>query len=159
MSQLKIYRSISVLLLILNLAMLIFFFRTKGPHSRHRGPQMNHIHEILDLDSEQSDRFKSLVTEHKEAMLSISKNQRNLINQYFSPLKSPDSKKENSQILIDYNSAEERKLETTYAHFQAIKALLNADQVINFNKFMEVAMHEILGDQEIKAHPPKDYKH
>lgn len=159
MSQLKIYRLVTVLLLILNIGMLVFFLSTKGPRPKPSNRHLEHIKELLDLNTEQSADFKSLVLLHKETMGRISENQRILLNEYFAPLKSPESKIEKGQLLNKYHAAEKQKLEATYTHFKEVKALLNSEQLLPFNKFMDEALDHVLGNQEIKAHPPKDFKH
>lgn len=143
MDKLKFYRYAALGLLVLNLAILAFFFLYRplfgGPH---QPPPPTH-HE-LGFDEAQQDAFSGLVETHRTMMQRINQEQKDLLAGYFSNLarNEPDSA---AIVPKHYTKLEEEKITGTYDHFLEVKALLRPDQQPNFPSFVDRSLKSILG--------------
>ena len=143
MDKLKFYRYAALGLLVLNLAILAFFFLYRplvgGPHQR---PRPTHLE--LGFDEAQQDAFFGLVKTHQSMMQRINREQKDLLAEYFNTLaqNEPDSA---AMMPQNYTKLEKEKISGTYDHFLEVKALLRPDQQQNFPSFVNRSLKNILG--------------
>lgn len=153
MKQLQFYKYAAIGLLLLNLAMLSFFFLTKPKH--HRGESMQKdVKAIFNLDDAQNETFLKLMEEHKEKMRLFSRQQKDLLKPYFYNLF--DSSKQDEDALDKYEVIERQKIQSIYEHFQDIKSILRKEQLSNFEEFTTHAIERILSDSKKRPPRPKE---
>lgn len=153
MDKLKFYRYAATGLLVLNLAILAFFFLYRpmvgGPHG-----QMRPTHLELGFDETQEEAFHSLAQTHQAMMRRINRQQKDLLADYFNSL---DKNEADSAALVpkDYTRLEEEKISGTYNHFLQVKALLRPEQQQKFPTFVDRTLKHILGQGKNKPPRPK----
>jgi hypothetical protein len=154
MDKLKSYRSAAIGLLVLNLAILAFFFLHRpligGSNQR---PRPTHLE--LEFDEAQQDAFFGLVGTHQAMMQRINQEQKGLLAEYFSSLaqNEPDS---SSMVPQHYTKLEEEKISSTYDHFLNVKALLRPEQQQKFPSFVDRSLKHILGQGRNRPPSPKE---
>lgn len=155
MKQLLFYKYAMIALLILNIAMLSFFFLTKPPHLKnHIAKPLRMGQEILKLNEEDKAVFLQLANVHHQEMQAVNKQQRELLNPYFSSI--IDSTITNKdELLTQLQSLERKKLELTYQHFEELKSRLKSVETADYEKFMEMSLQFILS----KNRPPRPRRH
>ena len=155
MNQLQFYKSSTIALLVLNMAMIGFFFLTKPPHPPGRGGQIKAI-DLLKLDQQQHREFLQLVKKHQQQMETINAQQGELLKPYFYRL--VDSSRHIDPLALQQmKDLEQRKISSTFQHLQDVKALLRPEQEANFEAFMNHALERILIKKKKPPHPPKDF--
>ena len=137
MDKLTCYRYASIGLLVLNLAILAFFFLYR-PMVGGENPPPPSL-DMLDMDEAQRDAVHGLATEHQAIMRSANERQKELLNQYFSHLAETD-KTAPLKLPAVYLRLEEEKISSTYAHFLQIKRLLRPEQRAQFPTFVHQSL-------------------
>lgn len=143
MDKLKFYRYSALGLLVLNLAIMAFFFLYRPMAGGPMGPpQPTHVE--LDFDEQQKEAFHDLVETHQAEMQRINRQQKELLAEYFNTLS--ESQMDSSVMVPQrYTDLEAEKISATYEHFLQVKALLNAEQQQKFPTFVERTLKNILG--------------
>ncbi|MGH1337994.1 MAG: hypothetical protein ACRBFS_17870 [Aureispira sp.] len=150
----KFYRNLSIVLLCLNLALLAFFFLMAPPPHKHRHHH-KHAKELLQFDDQQQEQFRQYANKHKQQITTYNKEQRLLIEQYFSPLTTPDVSIQSDSLLIAIHALEKQKIQSTYQHFQEIKDILRTDQLPSFKQFVNNSMTVILRGGKKRKNSPQ----
>lgn len=153
MDKLTFYRYTSIGLLILNLAILAFFFLFRplmgGP------PQGPPNTAILEMDAEQHAAFQGLVEDHQEIMRTANDRQKELLSQYFSQLADPTGSPTGT-FPEKYCEYEQEKIVGTYEHFLQVKGLLRPEQRAKFPLFIDQSLDQILGKAGKRRRRPQD---
>jgi len=152
MKQLQFYKYAAIGLLLLNIAMMTFFFLVKSKHAHGRGLEKG-AKAILQLDDTQNDAFLKLVKKHRQKMNAFNEDQKELLKPYFDSL--VDSTGSQKEVLDKVEKLERQKIESIYQHFQEIKSILRPEQLSNFEEFMNHAIKRILPGSGKKPPPPK----
>ncbi|MEL6989221.1 MAG: hypothetical protein AAGK97_15520 [Bacteroidota bacterium] len=151
MKQLQFYKYATIALLLLNLAMIAFFFLTK-PKPIKKEITFNGPHELLSLDEEQEKAFLNLAKDHKAELKNINKNQQRLLSEYFKKLN--NNNVQTDSLMDQVIALEKNKIESTYQHFTDIKQILNPNQLDQYDKFVEAALSRILKTSS-RTPPPR----
>ena len=166
MEQLKFYKVASLGLLLLNLGIIAFFWFNRPPHSHlpppGQGPNneatafQNKTIGLLDLDEEQAATFRDLARGHGEEIGNLNRDQTNSLQAYFETAYQATTLAVRDSLLNGIQEIESRKIVTTLDHFLAVKALLDEDQLSEFDEFVSEAIGRILDVGKKSAPPPKD---
>ena len=139
-----------VLLLIVNVAMLIFMLKDRGHHdmkNREGGPFDMMVKE-LNMTEQQQAEFKKLKDEHFAAIKPVFDSVRTLKKSLFGLVKEEnvnDSLVNNYSALISQQQAIIDKL--TINHFRKVRALFSGDQQKKFEDFVQKMMQRRGGPQ------------
>ena len=154
MKLFQLYKYAALGLLVLNISMIAFFFLTAPPPRPH--PNNNEKGPLrMILDKQQDKSFLSLAKQHKEEMIDLNRQQRALLLPYFNRIIDPSIKINSDSLLTQVQALEQKKIESTYLHFQDIKTILRPEQYPDFEKFVEQAIGRILLGQEKRPKPPR----
>ncbi|WP_020566660.1 hypothetical protein [Neolewinella persica] len=153
MDKLTFYRYTTIGLLVLNLAILVFFFLYRplmggapdGPPSLA----------ILEMDKNQNDAFQGLVEKHRVVMRTANDRQKELLTEYFSQLAKPEGPVTGA-FPEKYCEYEQEKIVGTYEHFLQVRELLRPEQQANFPIFIDQSLDQILGKQDKRRRRPQD---
>ncbi len=158
MDQLKFYKYATSGLLLLNVAIIAFFFLTRPKHPRPRPAEnfSEEVKEILNLTEQQTQTFATLAREHSEAMRSINDQQQRLVLPYFERLTDSSITLTRDSVLSEIQQLERQKVEVTYRHLEDLKGLLNKDQLPHFKVFMQRFTHRVLGGDKKSPPLPKE---
>ncbi len=130
------FLSIAVILLVLtNLAVLVFFISTKPqPPAGQKigeGPK-NIIIERLHFSKDQIDEYEAIIAIHRFEIEEQERKMRDLKHQLYESLVENESERD---ALISQISATQAKVENIhYAHFLELKKLCKPDQINDFNE-------------------------
>lgn len=152
MKQLQFYKYSAAGLLVLNLAMVAFFFLTAPPHQGGRADGQRAV-DILKLDRQQDESFMPLAREHMQLMDDFNDQQRSLLKPYFNSLVEQNDTYNSDSLLHQVQLIERKKIESTYQHFQDVKALLRPEQEARFAAFVDHALQRILLEQSNQGPP------
>ena len=158
MNQLQFYKYTTWGLLLLNIALVAFFFLAAPKPPKNKASSGQKVADILQLDKQQDESFLKLAQEHNQRMESFGKQQRDLLEPYFHSLIQQVDPLELENYLNQIQTLEREKVEYTYRHFQDVKAILNPEQHIHFEAFIEHAIGRILIEMKKKPPPPKDFE-
>ncbi len=156
MKKENFYAIIIVALLVLNLGTLGYLWFNANKHTppprplpKQAGALAFMSHE-LDLDKKQLNDLKVLAHRHRKALDSVQRHIRDAQTQLFRLAKSDvlDTVARN-QYLQTIEDNESAKHLITLLHFQEIRGLLNEDQKVLFNEFIED-----IGKQITNPNPP-----
>ena len=156
MSQLKFYKTAAIGFFILNIVFLSFFFFTRPKPHGGRGWGKNDAQHILHLDAEQNEVFLKLAEQHIEEMKKLKLQQKELLEEYFKPLLADEQFSSRDTALLEVQLVEQRKVESTYQHFEDVKAMLKPEQEVYFKEFVKGALGRILLKKGNQPPPRKD---
>lgn len=141
-----IYKSIIVILLVLNALQLgMFLFPPKPPH-HNIDKFADKAVKIMQLDEKQAKTFFKLVQKHKEERRRIHDLELNLARQYF---ESPTD-----SLLELISDAGTKKIAITQQHFSDIQNILKNQQIPLFKEFKKEALNGILRGGRPMTPPP-----
>ncbi|MBP9211379.1 MAG: periplasmic heavy metal sensor [Bacteroidetes bacterium] len=126
-----------VVLMVMNIALIIFMFVTKPPHPEGPGgpgrPKQIII-ERLRLDREQVERYEALIEQHRNTIRETSERVEGVRRELYATLSSPDAAKEDSltAVLGTLLQSIER---AHFDHVLAVKGLCRPDQMKEFDAF------------------------
>lgn len=152
MKQLQFYKYATVLLFLLNLSMITFFLMTRPRHLPPPGGQKGPPIEVMNLDEKQHANFQIYVEQHRNQMSKLDDQQRSLLQPYFNSLVDPNSTINTDNSIRQIAQLEQRKIESTYKHFQDVKSILRPEQEKDFRVFMHSALNMIFVEK--KPPPP-----
>ena len=154
MKTLQFYKYATFILLALNIGLIAFSFITR-PKGQKGAPQLRAI-ETLGLDEAQHEFFLASAKEHITQMMSISEQQKELLMPYFNSIADSTQIVDAESVLSAVEQLERKKIEQTHQHFSEIKSILNADQIDDFEGFMDRTLEKLLVTQKKSLAPPKD---
>ncbi len=158
MKQLQFYKYAAGALLLLNLAIMAFFFFTKPPpHKRGSYNFQKRAVDILKLDEQQHATFLQFAKVHNQKMDAVNEQQRMLLKPYFQSIIDTSKITDSERVLNEVQLLERNKIEVTYRHFQEVKSILNTEQQADFEEFMNNALEIILLETKKNPRPPKDF--
>lgn len=156
MKEVKFFKYLSILLLIVNIGVIVFFVFVKpaGTLAENRQGAI----EILHLDKKQGKQFHGLVMEHHEKMRDLNKKEQMLLGRYFAPVAdSTINPVPKEQIWAVLKDIQRLKLEATYQHFEQVKQLLKPEQLPYLKEFIETVTSRNEDPQRKLPPPPKDF--
>lgn len=160
MNKLIFYRTVAIVLLVINLVVIgfvAFSSNKKGEHPHDRKANFrNEAVEILDLDKSQEKMFFESADRHNKMMNKFDKKQSHILQKYFRGLNEGLNNDKKEMLLTEYNELERRKIEGTYNHFEEIKGYLKSNQIDNYNEFVNKAVGRLLSNNSKPPHPPKN---
>lgn len=158
MKQLQFYKYTTWGLLLLNIALVVFFFLASPGPPRNREFSREKYAEILHLNEQQKASFIELTKQHHKQMEVYANQQRDLLQPYFNNLLQQIDTSTLEDYLNQIQHLERKKIEYTYRHFQEVKSLLNPAEYIYFEEFVKQASERILDKKKKNPAPPKDFK-
>ena len=155
MNQLQLYKYATGAMVLLNIALVLFFFLTKPDPPRGDGARnfRSKAIEILQLDTNQQATFVQLAERHNQRMKTISEQQRARLKPYFGSLIDTTKVSDTMALIEEIPQLERDKVEVTYQHFQEVRSLLTEEQLPYFEQFVSQALDILLLDRE-KPRPP-----
>ncbi|WP_296705680.1 hypothetical protein [Algoriphagus sp.] len=115
------------------------------------------ISEKLNLDENQRELYFQLALSHRESLARVEKEQKPLLEEYFSSLKnqSDDSMAQDSLLNLIVGLDRE-KLTLTYSHFSELKKICNPDQTLAFDDIVVEITQVLVGGDKKSPPPPRD---
>ena len=157
MKKLQAYKYGMLVLVCLNLILITLLLldvkSVDNNRPQKQGDRERAVH-MLDLDEEQMASFHEFVKEHIDNMEMIGHRQEEFLRLYFSTLGESRNTEEATSLLDSITLLDTKKITLTYDHFNDVKAMLNEDQLLYFDKFVQQAMNNIFQDKP-KPPPPK----
>jgi Spy/CpxP family protein refolding chaperone len=140
----KILTIAVVVLLLVNIAMVIFIVKGRKPYDSRRGRGGNPVEMMekeLNMTEQQKTEVKKLRDDHFAKIRPLFDSVRAAKSAFFGLIKDPDV---NDSILGVYGKRiTERQAavdKLTFAHFRSIRALLNPDQQVKYDEFVQKMM-------------------
>lgn len=146
----KAYRIGFFVLLVINVALVMFFISMPKPPS----PGANIMEEVsskLGFNEEQKNRFVAMAKLHREQMMALNKQERELTRKYFSHLRQEDQEGQLQDLVNSIQTVQESKLKLTYNHFEEVKTICNADQIAHFDDLLDDIMRVLTGENNRPA--------
>ncbi len=161
MKKLTFFQVATVLLLLINIALLGFFLSSKkghkGPHPS--GHASSSALEMLELNAEQHRQFEKYAEEHKTKVHELARDQKKLLEKYFDDVKNDAMAQADTNLIGQWQRLEAKKLDLTYQHLKEVQALLEPEQMKHFEKFLEHIEGRVLTQREEKLPPPRRKMH
>ena len=141
-STTKILAIAVTLLLLVNIAMVIFIVKgRKHDQKRGKGNPIEMLEKELNMTEQQKTEIKKLRDEHFSKIRPLFDSVRAAKSVFFGLIKDPDVSDSMLDIYgkrITETQATVDKL--TFAHFRSVRALLNPDQQIKYDEFVQKMM-------------------
>ena len=137
----KILAIAVVLLLLVNIAMVIFIVKGKKPYDSRRNKGGNPVEMMdkeLNMTEQQKSDAKKLREEHFTKIKPLFDSIRAAKSAFFSLIKDPNV---NDSMLSIYSKRITEKQaavdKLTFAHFRSVRALLNPEQQVKYDEFVQ----------------------
>lgn len=121
-----------IALVLINLAVLALFVFNPRPHMPPREGPRRIIIERLQLDPQQVGQYEALIHEHRQAVTEKESAIRQLKQQYFQQLKTPENPP-NDSLLSAIGAAQQDIEKIHYRHFAEIRKICRPDQTPRFD--------------------------
>lgn len=157
MSKLNFYKYAAFGLLLLNLALVAFFFLTKPRHPGHPRGGPKNAKDSLQLDEQQHEAFLENAKRHTSEMEQLNDHQRTLLQTYFQQLFNQDLSVASDSLLGEFQLLEKQKIESVFQHFQAVQSILRPEQMADFESFVRRILNDALLPKKNNRPPPKDF--
>ena len=156
MSKLSFYKITSIVLFILNIALILYLFFKPPFSQRGWNPNDHPAKREMNLTAEQNEQFLSSANKHKIKIKELNSNLHKVLNGYFEPLKAMNNPVSATQdsLLAQIQMLEREKLDITYKHFEEIKSFLKPEQLNAYNQFISKALMKILNGNVHKSDKP-----
>ncbi len=153
-SSLKFWRSLSFILIVINVGILILLLNQSSPIFKlrhpHEGGPGKFIVEKLKLNTEQIDQFEILKKSHQKSMRDLNQEGKYLREVYFSGLKSNQVNHQSDSVLNLILENQKEKEQVTFNHFREVKNICNETQKTIF----DTILNEILAQLKSFTPPP-----
>lgn len=146
----KAYRIGFFALLVINVALVLFFVSMPKPPSQGANI-MEEVSSKLDFNEEQKNRFVAMAKLHREQMMALNKQERELTREYFSHLRQENQEAKLQDLVNSIQTVQESKLKLTYDHFEEVKTICNADQIAHFDDLLDDIMRVLTGENNRPA--------
>ncbi len=163
MKNLTILKISIGVLIVLNIALMLFILFPKKQNHTHfpppHSPQIDmnqHAINQLELNKEQEEKFMELVTTHQQAMREANEEQKQLLDNYFLALHQANPNF-SEELLNQIMQQQKIKIEVTKQHFEALKQILNEEQLPNYQEFVKNAVQQMLGGAKKPPHQPREF--
>lgn len=150
MNNPQLYKRGFWLLLILNVLVILNFLVIMPMFIHGKKAPRPHTESILDLDQEQTAKFKEFAKEHHNEIKSLNTDHKAILPSYFASLVEEPSGIDRDSLVANLQHIERQKLEVTYKHFQDIKSILTQEQLDAFPEFVEQSIFRVLGNKNGK---------
>jgi protein CpxP len=144
------------LLLLANLAILLFFVVLKKDGNKHDSSHKNpseFVQKELGFDQQQTEKFKQLREQHVDSIRPYFESMRKLKDSLYGLLQKPaTSDSQLSSITTSIGEKQKQIEEITFRHFQRVRALCTPEQLPKF----DTLLHKIInrGPGMRKGSPP-----
>ena len=157
MKEMTFFKLSSLVLLLLNLALIGLTYSKDNPkRNHHKKPSQEVARSILDLDDQQHADFLRMAHDHFEKMKTFDSEQREVLKKYFEGMRNELPTPIIDSLLTQCTTVERKKIRSTYAHLMDIKSILRDDQMPRFKEFEAHALRLILGSG--KRPPPREIR-
>ncbi|MBK9249042.1 MAG: periplasmic heavy metal sensor [Ignavibacteria bacterium] len=137
MNKMKLLAGSTIVLLIVNLALVGFIFLGKPPRPGDPDARKRIIIEKLGFDDAQVQEYERIIVEHRASMRDNNQKMRQLKNELYTTLNNgaPGSVKDSLILAISH---EQISIENThYTHFQNIKKICKQEQMMKFEELTD----------------------
>jgi protein CpxP len=157
MNNLKFYKIVIGILVVLNLATLTFLWL--GGHCRENDPEKGRAGEFLirelTLTSPQQDDFGRLRDRHQKSLLILQEQDRVLHDRFFETIFLPFPDTVEANMIADSIASLRRQMEMlTFEHFHQLRQLLTAEQTAKFQQIFQQALERVMPLPEPPPGPP-----
>jgi len=147
MESTKFLKLTIIILLLVNIATLIFMWSNHKRHGGHMPPPphggagaFEFLAEELKLDAAQIKQFDEMRTRHHENVRNVQEKSRDLHHRFFDLLATSDSSA--AVQLADSMAQIQKQIELlTFDHFKQVRAICKPDQQKKFDKVINEALH------------------
>ena len=151
------YKVIILVLVVLNLGTLAFLWF--GPPRRvpdsPRGKAADFLIRELNLTTTQQEEFGTLRDGHREQLLNLQAQDRDLHDRFFEVIFLPTPDTLAAKILADSIADIRRQMELlTFNHFMQLQELLKKDQKVKFHQIFRQALERVMPLPEPPLPPP-----
>jgi len=144
--SLKYWKSFSIILIILNVALIAFLIITPMVSPPHRGPRENpgrFIIKKLEFSSQQEAEFNKLREAHHDSVEGLQFKLRKLKKSFFDGLKS-ESEFKNKDSILNKIAENQRQIDlVTFDHFEKVRKICNPKQKIIFNDIIQEVLERL----------------
>ena len=157
MNQIRFYKIIVIVLVLLNLGTLTFlwFGRPRPEHEPDRGKSAKFLIHELALTPGQQDEFGKLRDEHRRRLTILQKQDSRLHDRFFEAIFLPVPDTLTAKILSDSIAEVRRQMELlTFDHFRQLRQLLNEEQKNKFHRVFRQALEHAMPLPEPPPPPP-----
>jgi protein CpxP len=135
MNNSKILRIIVIIMLIINLAVILYLLTNKNSSFNHKTKKNREIViSILGFDSNQIIQYDAIITNHQNKIKTLDDSIRNRKNELYSKLKKSSSEININDSLVNQINNFQKQIEIThYNHFIEIKKICKPEQLEKFN--------------------------
>ena len=147
MNNIRFYKVVIIILVVVNLSTLIFLWFGTPPTARVpvRGQATEFLNRELMLTPKQQDEFGKLSDENHERMLILQEQDRKLHYRFFETLFLPNADTSIAKIIADSITDLRMQMELlTYEHFRQIKQMLTEEQKHNFHRVFRQAIECVM---------------
>jgi periplasmic protein CpxP/Spy len=156
MDNLKFYKIVIVILVILNLGSLAFIWigRSRGEVPKY-GQAGEFLIRELTLTSPQQDNFGKLRDSHQKILLAMQERDRRLHDRFFEAIFLPVPDTLEVGIIADSIAGLRRQVEMlTFEHFKQLRQLLTKEQTEKFHRVFRQALDRVMPIPEPPPPPP-----
>ena len=151
MNQPKFYKTLVIILIILNLGTLFFMWESKPPHiGRLCKPDHHHLSKLLKLEGEAKEKVNILADEHHTLKKELIITDRALHRQLYELA----GNKEDVSNILGTIHLNKKKIETmTFEYFDAVGNHCDSEQLKELKSFINTALNNLSGPRRIG--PPR----
>jgi Spy/CpxP family protein refolding chaperone len=159
MPEVRFFKIIIIVLLIINIGTLGFLWLGRGPkeHDRHHPPPgMGRppegggagafLRESLQLTDKQESAYRSMREQHHETVMHIRDEMKQSKRALYALLKAPDRNavQNEERVQLDSLAAQQRRIEAiTYEHFREVRTLCTPEQQTKFDDVIGEALEQM----------------
>ena len=157
MNNLKFYKIVIVILVILNLGTLTFLWigHPRGSKVPKYGQAGEFLIRELSLNSSQQDNFGQLRDSHQKTLLALQERDRQLHDRFFEAIFLPVPDTLEVGIIADSIAGLRRQMEMlTFEHFNELRRLLTKEQTQKFHRVFRQALDRVMPIPEPPPPPP-----
>ena len=147
MNELRFYKGIIIILVVMNLGTLAFlwFGRPRPEPIRNRVPATEFLIHELTLSPIQQDKFGDLRDEQRQKLQLLQEQDRKLHNLFFDALFDPAPDTAAARGLADSIARTRQQMEmVTFEHFLKLRQLLTEEQKVKFHRVFRQALDQVL---------------
>ncbi len=135
MNKLTLYKIITVILIVANLAMVWLLMSSKKRPRHGDGPR-NEIIKALNFDKGQVEQYDKLIALHRKEIKDVEQKMNNLKTTYFLQLNNETNIQKNDSLLKIMGEMAITKEKINYLHFEEIRKICKPDQLPDFNNLV-----------------------
>ena len=140
LAQNKFLVLLVAVLLVANLALMLYFFVFRHKDERGRSPQgpvSEYVQKKLGFNAEQAAKFQELRDQHREAIKPILEDIKKLKDSLYNLLRDPGRNDSASLLLADRIGEKQKEWELmTFHHFEKVRAICDSSQLPKFDSLV-----------------------